>query len=77
MTEYQIWSEGYAATGECSDAQLIATIQAESFDEAVRKYVDAVPSLKAYYQYNEQTGYHSIWACRLFDNEEAARKSFG
>jgi hypothetical protein len=34
MQTWEIWSEGYAATGERSDASLEGTVWAETFDEA-------------------------------------------
>ncbi len=88
---FDIWVEGYSATGEHSDAQLltkdIGKIEANTFDEAIEKYMKLVPN----HGINKETrnGYISdeafknrrsnwnIWACKLFPDEETARKSFG
>lgn len=92
MKEYTIWCEGYAATGESGTADLMATIEAESFDQAVEKMLRVReqtdwPDIRKYYACRDQyveteerpklIKVHSIWACRLFDNEVDARKSFG
>ncbi len=85
--KYEIWMEGYAATGESSGAQLIGDGEGNTFDEAVKDYMSKNPEhgIKP----NERNGYISeeaythrrsnwnIWACSLFDNEADARKSFG
>lgn len=39
MKSFQIWIGGYRATGEDVKASYLATIEAETFDEAVQKYV--------------------------------------
>ena len=74
MCYYDIWIEGYAATGERGSAQRVTIAQGESFKEAC---VNA-------YQRGKFHGYGSfdaknlsLWACRLFDNEADARRSFG
>lgn len=80
--EYQIWMEGYAATGERSDAQYIGKSQGETFEEAVLNYRDQEGNPIKIDRNQDGTprifgGHLCIWACRLFDNEEDARKSFG
>lgn len=77
MKNFEIWVEGYMATGESGKAMLFGNINAGSFDEAVAKLLEIKPSLKPYYNYNEKTGTHSYWGCRMFDNENEARSSFG
>lgn len=37
MKKFQVWIEGYAATGEHSPASLIGEVEAENFDEACIK----------------------------------------
>jgi hypothetical protein len=79
--EYQVWTEGYAATGQHGTAfQLNLTNESctlwkgNTFQEAC---VNAMKSLEwdmeGYYDPNR----NSYWACRFFDNEQDARKSFG
>lgn len=79
--EYQVWAEGFAATGEHGTAfQLNLTNETctlwkgDSFREAC---LNALKSLNwetdRYYDYSRNT----YWGCRFFDNEQDARKSFG
>lgn len=86
MKEYEIWSEGYMATGEHGTAHLHCKINANSFDEAVElanknenlgaeKYDRRSFMSEEYYQ-NRRSNW-KIWGCALFDNEADARKSFG
>ena len=69
MKEYEIWSEGYAATGESAPAHLHGKQEAESFFEACLIF------FKGSYLFNVDR--MTYWGCRLFDNETDARKSFG
>ncbi len=81
----EIWMEGYIIQGGEDRARLVATIEADNFDEAVQKYNETakIPAHRrepvAFSQLgaNWQNGVWSIWGCRLFDNEADARKSFG
>ena len=97
MKEYEIWSEGYAATGERGTAHYYGKAMGETFEEACKnfRYPEDIwapsftpgPNLgrKIVVQKGETLKldegghypYPSIWACRLFDNEADARKSFG
>lgn len=83
MKTWEIWAEGYAATGESGTANLMATIQADNFDEAVelmlqKKERTDWPTIRQWYDYRpDRPQKHTIWACRLFDNETDARQTFG
>jgi len=69
---YQIWSEGYAATGERAPASFEGEVEANSFHEA------CILLLKDRLDKDSQGNCRmSVWGCRLFDNEAEARKSFG
>jgi len=82
----QIWMEGHRATGESSSASMIGEYEASDWDDAIRQYKEAYPhhvdtkrvpkNIKSVRDDNF-TNFYSIWACRLFDNEADARKSFG
>jgi len=96
MKEFEIWCEGYAATGESSDATYFGKAMGNTFEEACLNFEftedkwadwggikihskgDKLPLDK-----NEDGslrlsgGRPTIWACRFFDNEADARKSFG
>lgn len=86
MREFKIWMEGFSATGQQQEASLLGTYLAESFDDAVEEYKKKHPAdvntRNRFAPRNEQgvmpqLTVHSIWGCRLFDNESDARKSFG
>lgn len=90
LKEYQVWSEGYSATGEHSGASLVGTAKARNFAHACDivmclhrlKWINEINNP----DYTEYIGGHrwsynprelSDWACKLFWNETHARKSFG
>lgn len=95
LKEYEIWMEGYSATGESGQAQFCGKYKARSFREAcdihffteylaeVKKQQIEMPEYPPthaswakdllYYDREKLT----YWACRLFDNETDARKSYG
>jgi hypothetical protein len=70
MKEYEVWSEGYCCTG-CEGKPVTATfegsVKAESFEEAC----------DILFKGRDDYVNGRIWGCRLFDNEEDARKGFG
>lgn len=83
---WEIWSEGYAATGERGDATLHGRFPGKTFDEAVEyanehNKLGAERNTRNRYMsdeyWNNRRSNWNIWACNLFDNETDARKSFG
>ena len=88
MKEYEIWEEGFAATGERAGARFIGKAMGETFEEACKNFrypADIVRSWDGMVlvhkgdalKLDEHYPYPSIWACRLYDNEADARRSFG
>jgi hypothetical protein len=69
---YQVWAEGYAATGESAGAQLLGVVIAPSF-RAACDVVMQTPERQQYYD-REKLSY---WSCRLFDNRGDAMRAFG
>lgn len=69
MRQYEIWSEGYITNGERAGAHFHGRAMGDTFAEACRRL------FKDDYNYDDEKGTH--WGCRLFDNEDDARKSFG
>jgi len=67
--KFEIWSEGFIATGEQATATYHGTIMANSFKEACR------------YMFYKRTDFDSkrltLWGCRLYDNEMNARRTYG
>lgn len=87
VQEFEIWMEGYAATGEHGTAQMIGKGLGKTFDEAVKDFMSKNPRRgieeNGRNRYMSEDAYKNrrsnwnIWACNLFDNETDARKSFG
>lgn len=73
MKQFEIWSEGYAATGDRGVAVLHGEAQGETFREAVLDFARRTPSFARHF--DERHMEH--WGCQLFDNERDARESFG
>lgn len=73
---WDIWMEGYQATGESSAAIMLAlNVEADSFNNAVWAYLESNPEMISYAA--RRDGVWRIWGRRLFSDEESARKSFG
>lgn len=70
--KFEIWVEGYRATSEKGHAYLSGVVEASDFEEACEKHAQAV-EWGSLFKKNPPR----YWGCRLFDNEEDARKSFG
>lgn len=70
--KWEVWSEGYVATGQRSDAQFMGYGFGATFKEACAELAqrERWGSL-----YNKERNTH--WGCRLFRTEAEARKSFG
>lgn len=87
MKKFEIWMEGYAATGESCGATRIGVGAGNTFDEAVEDYMSKTPehgiernTRERYLTdrgYSERRSNWNIWACNLFDNEDDAREAFG
>ncbi len=71
--EYKIWREGFVGIEEHQTAQLIGQVEAETFDEAIKKYEEMNPL----FIITKQGEHYTMFGDRLFDNEIDARKSFG
>lgn len=69
MKEYAVWSEGYRVSGAEGTARLHGSAVAASFQEACDMVLGELS------QYDRST--RTYWGCRLFDNEQEARASFG
>lgn len=90
LKEYEVWLEGYAATGEHGSAQLLGKAFARNFGQACHivechahlEWIEKVnkPDYGEYedgarWDYDPQR--FTIWGCGLYWSEELARKSFG
>jgi chloramphenicol O-acetyltransferase len=86
---YEVWVEGYAATGESGKAHLAGTAEARNFADACHKVfcrlhlesmlADEKNPSRQYdagrWDYDPTN--LTYWGCALFDNERDARRSFG
>lgn len=72
MKIFEIWSEGFSVTGQRGTAGLLGKYEAETWDDAVQKFMKDHPNRIRV----DSRGY-TDWGCRLFDNEVDARRSFG
>jgi hypothetical protein len=71
---FEVWNEGYAATGEHGTAQYLGRFEAENFQKACMRAMKELDwDINTYYDVVK----NSFWGCRFFDNEVDARKSFG
>ena len=78
IREFEIWSEGYAATGERATAFRIGVGRGADFAAAVKDWYSTIPDAqKRYGILDTRNGRPALWRCKLFDNERDARKSFG
>ena len=85
--KYEIWCEGYRATGEHGTAHFVGTGVGKTFDDAVRDLMGRNPdhgiepnTPNGYvnqHAYANRRSNWDIWRCDLFDNEAAAREAFG
>ncbi len=70
MAMFEVWVEGYRIIGQSSPAQLRGTYEASNFLEACKLAFGDDP------EFNTVIGL-SHCGCRLFDNEQDARKNSG
>ena len=66
---YEVWSEGYSATGDRGVARLMGRVEAKSFKGACDKLFEN----DSLFDPDRMTH----WGCRLYDNEQDARRLFG
>jgi hypothetical protein len=90
LKEYEVWSEGWAATGGSGGATLMGKAKARNFAQACH-----IVMCKSHLEFTEKENDHnykeystpgrwdydpsrlSYWGCRFFWNKELASKSFG
>lgn len=67
---FEIWQDGFMVQGMESPQQpfLVIEKEAETFDEAVAKYV--AEDLEEKHLYSFRDGKHYIWGCRLSNQND-------
>ena len=73
--EYEVWTEGYRASGDSSQAIFHGKFKGKTFREAVVSWVNTLTD--EYSIACVDLDNMNFWGCRFFDNGEDARKSFG
>jgi hypothetical protein len=74
MKTFEVWAEGYSATGDRGYHRLMGTAEAETFKEACDAvFAEADKEVREFYDPKRL----SYWACRLFDNASEAAEAFG
>lgn len=74
LRTWDLWVEGYEATGQRRGAKFCGKFKGASLKDAVIAYRDSLnPTAAAYISVDGMTE----WGCRFFDNEADARKAFG
>ena len=74
LKSFNVWLEGYAATGERAGATFKGTWSGTSFKNACANWVASLPKdQQSYYDADRNT----YWNCRFFDNERDARECYG
>jgi len=86
---YEVWMEGYRATGENGTATLIGKAMARNFGQAchivmaseylknAKKEIDERTKRLDSVRWDYDPSSFTYWGCRLFWSEELARKSYG
>lgn len=74
LTVYQIWAEGYRASGDRADATILGTSRAATFRGAVENIRDRSDTPELFTFKGERCFF---WECELFDNEADAQRRFG
>jgi hypothetical protein len=74
---WDLWMEGYQATGNFATARFLGSYDAFSYAEAVQQYLDEKHPTDQKQLASWHDGYCAIWGCRIYDNETDARKYFG
>jgi hypothetical protein len=73
MTTYQIWCEGYAATGGSSGAIKLGVAEGSSLKEACTQLAKQDSDFARYFD----AGNLSYWGCKIFDNASDAQQRYG
>ena len=76
MKNYEVWTEGYTATGENSKATFHGIFLGSTFKDAVYNYIKTLSKGSQQY-FKENNSELRFWGCRFFDNEIDARKNYG
>ena len=74
VKSFDIWIEGYAATGDRAQAEYLGKSSGTSFQKACEAILIKL-GRKTKGLYNPEL--NTYWGCKFYDNEKDARKYFG
>tara|TARA_R110002153_G_C12916043_1_gene454087 strand:+ start:237 stop:518 length:282 start_codon:yes stop_codon:yes gene_type:complete len=71
LLAFNLWLEGYKCTGNENEAIPLGTWRGVDFSGACQNWATA--TMSEHFEERDNT----VWGCRIYDNEAAARASFG
>ncbi len=74
---FDVWIEGYRATGGAQGATFGGSFTGRTFRDAVIKWKSTLRLSDQKTVTIPKKGRPDMWGCRIYDNETQARKSFG
>lgn len=75
--DWDIWVEGFAATGMSGTAFRLGPGFGRTFEDAVEWYKSTASKEDQGYLSKSSNGGWTYWGCKLFPDESSARRSFG
>ena len=77
-SEWDVWVEGYQATGEHGYHEFVGTFSAASFEDAckIAAMKLAEGDMKTFNHYYDEKD-NTWWGCSFYDNEADAARNFG
>lgn len=77
MTEkvWELWSEGYVASGGVQTATFHGEFEGKTFEDAIQAFKNTLTDQRDIDCVHVKD--KNFWGCQFFDNEDDARKSFG
>ena len=75
MRSFEVWSEGYRATGDSSPAKMHGVFIGNTFKEAVEAFRESLADQRDRDCINLER--MTFWGCRFFEDEQSARAMFG
>ena len=87
LNEYDIWLEGYAATGEHGTATYLGKHKGRNFQDACMRYwmkshLEQIEKDDEHGEYYDTKRWdydpykNTYWACHMYETEQEARKNF-
>lgn len=75
---HELWTEGYKDSEGIREAHFWGYVVGPTFFTGVKRFVESIsnPNERNLWSEKEDGSWH-FWQCRVFNNEQAARKQFG